>query len=160
MAASLRGKAFLEKLEAIYGPHVCNYLQKAHVQSIDGLIVWLKRHALAHFSGMLSGYPGEVYPYLLQFVHVHDPNRYEPESFMCENMPAEAWVQCANVYGTVGKLCKAIRDMPHRVPRGDVYLAFRIGVISAQEFECVPPKMQAGAIRRRRTKLPKQERSR
>lgn len=150
MTASLRGKAFLEKLETTHGLRVCAYVREKRVQSIDTLIHWLKGNAATYFDGKLLGYPGEIFPYLLEFVHVHAPNRYEPESFRCEDIPVVIWILCANHYGTVGKLSMALRDTPHEVPRGDVYLAFRIGVISAQEMELVPPRICTKAVRQKR----------
>lgn len=150
MSVSLRGKAFFEKLEAVHGLRVCSYLREVHVQSIDSLISWLMRYAQEHFEGRLSRYPGEVYPYLLRFVHTHAPNRYEPESFRCEGVPVEAWVTCANEYGTVGKLSMMLRDSPHMVPRKDAYIAFRIGLMSAEELQLLPPKIHTYAVRGRR----------
>ena len=139
----LKGELFSEKLKSFAGSHAEEFASGVKIRSTDGLVRWLKQNARGYYEGHLRSYEGDIYPHLLRFLHAHATNRYDLESFSTDYAPVWAWVACANTYETIGRLRMALRDAPHLVSRNDAYIAFRLGILSEDEFNALRPRHNA-----------------
>lgn len=141
---------FQTELARLSNDHAARLMRARRVRSFAELRIWLVRKAPEFFANRLTGDEGDSYPFLLAAYQRRHRNDYEPETFVSESVPIEALIDCANTYGTVGRLLLAIRDEPHRVHRWHLYLAFHLGIITAQELERVPVRHDGRRIRKPR----------
>ena len=144
------GEDFYSELARLSNEHAARLMRARKVRSFADLRRWLAKKAQEFFENRLTGDEGDSYPFLLAAYQRRHRNDYEPETFVSESVPVEALIECANTYGTVGRLLLAIRDEPHRVHRWHLYLAFHLGVITAQELERVPVRHDGRRIRQSR----------
>lgn len=74
----------------------------------------------------------------------------DPRDFIHPSLPDEALILCAQTYRTAGILRAAARNPTRRMPRKDLYIAWKLGLITDAELAAAPPLFRGEKIKQRK----------
>ena len=93
----------------------------------------------------------EAFHELMHIGIMLDESPRNPKGFMHPALPKEELVLCARIYRTPMTLRRVALNPSPRMPRKDIYIAWKLGLITDAELEAVPPLFCGKKIQQRKT---------
>jgi hypothetical protein len=111
---------------------------------------WMNGVTEDFVSGRISDEKREAFCQLMRIGIMLGETPRDPKAFMHPGIPEEALTICAQTYRTSKNLREAALNPSRRMPRKDLYIAWRLGLITYDELSAAPPQFRGGKITQRK----------
>lgn len=143
-ALSRLGKGYIE-----------NTAISLRLESKEEALHWLKAKSTDFLKDRLSLRESEVFEFLLGHQHQLGFGPYWLRSFEHPHLSPAASTKCARMYGIPRKLQEDVKKNPRVIDRDLIFAAWKLGLITDDEFRAMPPKISKTAFRSKRVRFRK-----
>lgn len=142
-------KAFKEDIERLDDKVLTSCLMERNIKSWSNARSWLEFHMPFLLEKSLEA--KWFYKRLLAVAVAHGLSPMKPHDFVHSGIPVASQVKLVLIYRTRERLRDAVAD--EHTPRGDVYAAYLLGLITKENLDRAPVKLSTEArynVRRKR----------